>query len=126
MKSPRQSHLRALLLTRFEEEAADLPTASRLRWLGEHLTEYVDRWAGSLDLGLAPEDPCTGDLFGMVEVGAEVIAGELDADSPLPAAVEWKSFSDALARARGSSDERCREDLRKSAQRLLATLTPVV
>ncbi|HEX8455440.1 MAG TPA: hypothetical protein VF647_25395 [Longimicrobium sp.] len=113
MDPGRRRELEALLRGHLAEQPDH--GLSRLRWLADQLENYVERWIGS---GEAMLD---GDLFAMVEIGADLTHEEIRRAPRLPGMQgAWDEFSEVLSGARTGTQMPAQ--LREPLTRFRATL----
>jgi len=96
----------------------------RLRWLAEHLEEYVDRWLGFCALAVESNTSVvTAPGFYMIELGREALAEEF-AGARMPPDVEaaWRDFASALSKVRDRGGLREAEQLGVAARQVLSTV----
>jgi hypothetical protein len=108
MNPTRESYLEASLRTHLLEatEEFSFDSGSRIRWLIDHVEEYIDRWVGFCDL---PNSSMTslmnGDFFGVVEIGLKVLGEELANIKMSPEAeATWKRYCIVVCEIRESHD----------------------
>jgi hypothetical protein len=126
MDTDRKQFLRRALTSQLEAvvpESADGRT--RVKWLGEQLHNYVERWLAFQTWSSQPAPP-TGndDLFVMMEVGAELLGEEMGrAAVPTNIAMAWRAFLGALEHLRRASDSERQGCLRETLAAVLFGLS---
>jgi hypothetical protein len=117
MDTDRKSFLRRSLASRLESVAPqDADRMARAEWLGEQVHNYVERWLGFQAACSGPMPPAQDDdLFGMIEVGAELMGEELAAAAVTTGTqANWRQFLAAMDGVRceaGEWQERLKEAL---------------
>jgi hypothetical protein len=128
MTAPMNSERREFYRDFFQRELASISqqrgSGPRLRWLAEHLEEYVDRWLGFC--AVAPESTLslvTAPGFGVIELGAEALGEELS-DAPVPPDVNaaWQGFLSSLSKVRERGGRGEAEQLAIAARRVRSVL----
>ncbi|CAA9346182.1 MAG: hypothetical protein AVDCRST_MAG89-2879 [uncultured Gemmatimonadetes bacterium] len=110
MNADRRRELEASLRGRLAEQ----PEAHRLAWVVDQLENYVERWIGFAEVVPEPlHHQLQGDLFGMIEIGEDVVDGEV-ARAPRSGELTeaWRRFRAAVARLRGAPDDGSPAELR--------------
>lgn len=81
----------------------------RLRWLAEHLEEYVERWLGFCAIASESSSSlATAPGFNVIDLGAQALEDEIAfAQLPAGAQAAWQSFLSSLhqVRDRGGREE---------------------
>jgi hypothetical protein len=111
MNADRKRFLRRSLDSQLESATAEEGTdrMARAKWLGDQLENYVERWLGFQAAPPHPSPPAEDDeLFGMIEVGAELLGEELvRARAITDNQASWREFLKALngVRTEGGSEQ---------------------
>lgn len=127
MDPSRRRELRGSLESRLEEaaRARGLGAAERAAWVAAHLEEYVERWLGMLDLLPSSASEITGDAFGLVRIGADVLTRELrDADPPRELLLDWIAFLALLDELREQGGREWAPRLLDAVRRVRSRLPP--
>jgi hypothetical protein len=116
MDDKRRDELRASLERELKEKSAQeqLSSRDRIHWLADRLGEYLERWLGFCAISDASMPPLVDHvLFGMVEIGAEVLTEELRRPSvPRTISDAWYTFPKVLETARSWNEKSEAEQLR--------------
>lgn len=100
----------------------------RLRWLAEHLEEYVDRWLGFCAIAPEPSPSLmTAPGFGVIELGAQALGDELASARTTPVfEAAWQSFLSALRQVREGGGRQEAEHLGIAAREVRSAITSEV
>jgi hypothetical protein len=124
MDTDRKRLLRGSLASQLEMvfPAAGLDRLGRAKWLGEQLENYVERWLGFWTVSSRRTPPAADDLFGMIEVGAELMGEELAGAAATDVVASWSNFLAVLDGVRHEGDTQRPENLTQTLAALRAAL----
>jgi hypothetical protein len=105
MDAARRLELQTSLQRELERHAAErgLGPTARVAWLLDQLENYVERWLGLRAADGSAIAPASDDLFGMIEIGADVTSGEVRAAEAAAVMGSWQTFLTILAELRAGS-----------------------
>lgn len=124
MDPVRRESLKSSLMSQLESESqrSGWGNAPRLRWLGDQLENYIERWIAFSESSTQSRMLLVNDdLFGMIEICHDMLAREIShASARAETAVRSQSFGAVLASVRIDCEI---EDLSSSLRNLRAALT---
>jgi hypothetical protein len=126
MDQQRRIELWASLAGQLEMEQPGEPPGSsqRLRWIGDQLENYVERWLAFCTIPSLPMSSLLDDdLFGIIDIGTDLMDRELthSAENPERDRV-WQEFHSVVAMIRTVGERTQAEQLRESLAQYRATL----
>jgi hypothetical protein len=97
--------------------------SDRVKWLGDQLENYVERWVGfTAALPVQKTSPANDTLFGIVEIGADVLGAELRGRGDHPGIKSWQRFEVALEDVRRDGDGKRAGQLREALAQVRAEI----
>lgn len=90
-----------------ETQQRDLDVRGRIVWLAEQMDEYIERWLGFCAVRSLPMPSLVqSDLFGAIEIGAEVLGTAIGNSDVVPnARSAWNIFLATLVEVSNTSNK---------------------
>lgn len=96
----------------------------RLRWITNHLDEYIERWLGFAALPISPKALIQSDLFTMVEIAIEALEEEVAQTAGARSAFHIGEIRAAVEALRKEEDIRHAVAIKELVEVLRSQLVP--